>query len=236
MSNCGMVVVIWSPSAGVVFNSFVGSNLNLMLGDIPVRSSWLAYTHTRGITWCNYATHHLVFNFLVDWNPFLVGSSTSPVSQIPSMLLEARRITTTVVNRVYEGHQRNTFHIFPQQCDTEASRHLRPGCFTRIPAILSSSWCALMVMASLAKAKLMAASMWPLPIKMGLEHVGTRQKVALLPVVPIKIIFGRFSSRTKWLRINQQNEGTTIALSRYWLLICYWMGVKWCMQPANIWQ
>ena len=102
MSNCGMVVVIWSPSAGVVFNSFVGSNLNLMLGDIPVHSSWLAYTHTRGTTWCNYATHHLVFNFLVDWNPFLVQAQ-SPVSQIPSMLLEARRITTTVVNRVYRG-------------------------------------------------------------------------------------------------------------------------------------
>jgi hypothetical protein len=49
-----------------------------------------------------------------------------------------------------------------------------------------------MVMASLAKAKLMAASLWPLHIKMGLEHVGPRQKVALLRVVPIKIYLDGF--------------------------------------------
>ena len=178
MSNCGMVVVIWSPSE-VVFNSFVGSNLNLMLGDIPVRSSWLAYTHTRGITWCNYATLSPCLQ-LPCWLKPVLGwfKHKSHQSDPKHFAWSTSNHYYCSQSRISQGHQRNTFHIFPQ-CDTEASRHLRPGCFTRIPAILSSSWCALMVMASLAKAKLMAASMWPLPIKMGLEHVGTRQKVAL---------------------------------------------------------
>lgn len=75
--------------------------------------------------------------------------------------------------------------------------------------------------------------MWPLPIKMGLEHVGTcwnqAKSGALTRCTHQNHIWTVFKPK-KWLRIHQQNEGTTIALSRYWLLICYWMGVKWCMQ------
>ena len=115
MSNCGMIVVVWSPSTGVVFNSFVASNLNLMLGNIPVRSSWLWYTHASGITWYNYVTH-FVCKLLVDRNPFLVGSSTSPARQIPSMLFEARRITTLSQRRIWRAPEKH----FPQQCASKA--------------------------------------------------------------------------------------------------------------------
>ena len=146
---------------------------------------------------------HLVFNFLVDWNPFLVGSSTSPISQIPSILLEARRITTTVVNRVLVKGTRETlstsFHsAIPRHRGTSGPDASRES-LQSFPAHDVHWWW----WHHWRRQNLWLPRCGHYPSKWGWNMLEPGKKW-LLPVVPIKIIFGRFSSRKTWLRINQQ--------------------------------